>query len=87
MLLLSPSIKCSLEPQPKFTQSLGNLTITGAIHVTLSLKDEKTRNKEIIGLTEAMNAHNLKQGLILTKNESETFRIDDKDIEIITIYE
>lgn len=44
-----------------------NLTITGAIQVTHSLKYEKTREREIRGLTEAMNAHNLKHGLIITE--------------------
>ena len=64
-----------------------NLTITGAIQVTLTLKDEKTRYREIRGLTEAMNAYNLKHGLILTEKESETLRIDDKEIQIMPIYE
>ncbi|KAF5422624.1 MAG: hypothetical protein C5S45_02085, partial [Candidatus Methanocomedens sp.] len=46
-----------------------------------------TRNREIRGLAEAMNAHNLKCGLIITEKESETLRIDDKEIQIMPIYE
>jgi len=64
-----------------------NLTITGAIQVTLSLKDEKTRQREIRGLAEAMNAHNLKYGLVITEKESETLNFDDKKIQIMPIYE
>ena len=41
----------------------------------------------IRGLTEAMNAHNLKYGLVITEKDSETLRIDEKEIQIMPIYE
>ena len=64
-----------------------NLKITGAIQVTLSLKDEKTKKREFRGLMEAMIAHNLKEGLIITEKESGKLKIDDKEIQIKPVYE
>ncbi len=63
------------------------LDITTAIQVTLSLKDERTRKREIRGLIEAMNTHNLDTGLIITENEKETTIMDDRTITIKPIYE
>ncbi|MCD4843571.1 MAG: ATP-binding protein [Methanosarcinales archaeon] len=63
------------------------LKITGAVQVSLTLEDESTKNREIRGLMEAMNTHNLQQGLIITQEESEKLRINDKEIQIIPVYE
>ena len=63
------------------------LDITTAIQVTLTLKDEGTRKREIRGLMEAMNTHDLKEGLIITENEHETITIDGKTITVKPIYE
>jgi len=63
------------------------LDITATIQVTLTLKDESTRKRELRGLIEAMNAHNLDTGLIITENEHETITIDDRTITIKPIYE
>ena len=63
------------------------LNITAAIQVTLSLKDESTRKRELRGLIEAMNTHNLETGLIITENEHETITLDDRTITIKPIYE
>ena len=63
------------------------LDITAAIQVTLTMKDESTRKREIRGLVEAMKSHNLDAGLIITENEHETVVIDDKTITITPIYE
>ena len=63
------------------------LKITGAVQVSLTLEDESTKNREIRGLMEAMNTHNLQQGLIITQEESGKLRINDKEIQIIPVYE
>lgn len=63
------------------------LDITTAIQVTLTLKDESTRKRELRGLIEAMNTHNLDTGLIITENEKDTIIMDDKTITIKPIYE
>jgi predicted AAA+ superfamily ATPase len=63
------------------------MNITYAVQVTLSLKDETTRKREIRGLLEAMDAYNLKEGLIITEKESEIFSLDEKKITIKPIYE
>lgn len=63
------------------------MKVRGAIQVTLSLKDETTRKREVRGLIEAMDAHDLKEGLIITENEIETIALDDKKIVIKPIFE
>lgn len=63
------------------------LKINGAIQVTLSLKDEAVRKREIRGLVEAMKAYGLSEGLIITEKESDTFSVDDKRIMVKPVYE
>lgn len=63
------------------------LDITAAVQVTLTLKNESTRKRELRGLIEAMKTYNLDAGLIITENEKETIIIDDKTIIIKPIYE
>ncbi len=63
------------------------MDITAAIQVTLTLKNESTRKRELRGLIEAMKTYNLDAGLIITENEKETIIIDDKTIIIKPIYE
>ncbi|MCK9271597.1 MAG: ATP-binding protein [Bacteroidales bacterium] len=46
-----------------------SLRITQVIQVCRSLKDEKTRQREIDGLLEAIKTYNLNDGLILTEDE------------------
>ena len=62
------------------------LHITSAVQVSVSLKDENTRKREIRGLIEAMNTHNLREGLIITENESEIIMVDDKKITLMPVY-
>jgi len=45
--------------------------------------DEKTKNREIDGLIEAMDTYNLKEGLIITENEQNTLEINGFKIKII----
>ena len=60
--------------------------IVAACQVTRSMKDEKTRQREINGLISALNAYNLTEGLILTDDETEEVTIDNKKIQIIPIW-
>ncbi|KPA13330.1 ATPase AAA [Candidatus Magnetomorum sp. HK-1] len=46
-----------------------NLKIIQAIQVTAQMNNEKTRERELTGLYEALNTYNLDQGLILTETE------------------
>lgn len=63
------------------------MKIKHAVQVTLSLKDETTRKREIRGLLEAMEAYNLKEGLIITEKEAEIISLDKKKIVVKPIYD
>jgi uncharacterized protein len=63
------------------------MKIVEAVQVTLSLKDQDVRKREIKGLMEAMNTHKLKEGLIITEAEKETIKIDNKTIFVKPVYE
>lgn len=56
--------------------------ITTAIQVTLALKEETTRKREITGLTHSMNKYGLKKGSIITLNEEGQITADNKNIAI-----
>ena len=60
--------------------------IVSACQVTRSMKDEKTRQREINGLVSALNAYNLTEGIVLTDDETEEITIDNKKIHIIPIW-
>ncbi len=45
--------------------------ISATIQVCASLKNKETRQREINGLLEAMNAYDLQEGLIITEDEKE----------------
>ncbi len=62
------------------------LEITGAIQVTQSLVDQDVMAREISGLTEAMEIHNLKEGLILTENEEFEINKNGKSIKVLPVY-
>lgn len=61
--------------------------ITEAIQVALSLRDQSTRERELRGLMEALDAHGLERGLIITEEESETLERDGKTIQIVPLHE
>ena len=63
------------------------LNITQAIQVTKTLENFETKEREIAGLMDAMEAHNLSEGLILTYNESGEEIINNKKIIIKPIWE
>jgi predicted AAA+ superfamily ATPase len=59
--------------------------ITQAIQVCYDL-NENNKEREIKGLVEAMNKFKLNEGLILTYNQEEEFRIDGKKIKVIPVW-
>jgi len=58
--------------------------IVSAIQVTVSLEDEKTREREIFGLLDAMVAYHLDSGLILTADtfSEERITVQDKQYQV-----
>lgn len=61
-------------------------SIVSAIQVSASLEDEDTRKREIEGLLDACRTYNLKEGLILTKEEEEEYFIEGVKISIVPVY-
>ncbi|NGX43504.1 MAG: hypothetical protein K940chlam7_01802 [Chlamydiae bacterium] len=60
--------------------------VVQAIQVALHLSDPKIRKREIEGLLEAMKAHNLMEGLIITENDEEQIEVENRQIQIIPIW-
>lgn len=60
--------------------------VTQAFQVTKSIYDDKTKKREIDGLVEAMQMYNLKDGIILTEDEKDIFKIGNKTINIIPLW-
>ncbi|MDI6737942.1 MAG: ATP-binding protein [Nanoarchaeota archaeon] len=61
--------------------------ISQAIQVSVSLKDKQVKTREQKGLLEAMEAHGLKKGLILTEEETGELKVKGKTIIIKPLYE
>lgn len=61
--------------------------IVQAIQVTLSLQDGAVKKRELKGLMEAVNTHNLREGFIVTEAEKETIEVEGKKIHIVPLYE
>jgi len=60
--------------------------ITHAVQVTQSLREPKTREREIRGLVEAMETFHLSEGTIITEYESEKIDTDGRIIHVIPCY-
>ncbi|MBY0545594.1 MAG: ATP-binding protein [Gammaproteobacteria bacterium] len=64
--------------------------ITQAIQVCYSLEDEKTKERELAGLIEALSTYQLQAGWIITWDDEKTLEIDtdagEKTIHIISLY-
>ena len=60
--------------------------ISQAIQVTAHMNNEKTRNREIRGLIEAMDNYKLKTGIILTEDEDEVLQIEKNKIIITPVW-
>lgn len=60
--------------------------IVQAIQVTMSLSEEKVREREINGLIEAMESYGLQEGLILTENEQSTLEVGGFKIKVVPVW-
>ncbi|MCD6227374.1 ATP-binding protein [Candidatus Micrarchaeota archaeon] len=56
-----------------------------AIQVTWELTDEN-RNREVNGLKTAMKGLNIKEGLIVTYNQEDSFKVDEYKIKVVPIW-
>jgi len=56
------------------------------LQVCESLANEQTKKREILALTEAMNELGLKSGIIVTLNEQESLKVEDKVIHVMPIW-
>ena len=64
------------------------VNITDAYQVTWSMSDDKTREREIAGLREAMRAYSLSKGHIITFEGKETISFEDGAVvEVIPAWE
>ena len=63
------------------------LDITGAIQVALTIADEATRKREVRGLVEAMEAHDLDEGLILTGREDGEMTVGGRRVVVRPVHE
>lgn len=63
-----------------------NKKLEGIYQVCWQL-DQENMNREIAGLTEAMDYFNLEEGKIITFNQTETFKINNKTIFALPFYE
>jgi predicted AAA+ superfamily ATPase len=50
------------------------------------MHDKKTKQREINGLLDAMTAYHLKEGLILTDDESDSILIEDNKINMMPVW-
>ena len=62
-----------------------NKTVTKAVQVCFDLSEDN-REREISGLKEAMNKFKLKEGLLLTNNQEEEIKIDNKKIKVMPVW-
>ena len=60
--------------------------IVKAIQVTTSLMDGNTKKREVNGLLEALDTHNLQEGIICTENEEFTMEVEDKIIKVMPVW-
>ncbi len=73
------------EKECDFLIKKGN-KIREAIQVSRNIKDEKTKQREIAGLIEAMKEYTLKNGLLITEDEEGEEKIGEMHIAIKPIY-
>lgn len=63
------------------------ITITQAYQVTVGMNSEKTHQREIDGLREAMQAYHLSEGYIITMDEKEELNVDEGKVHILPVWE
>ena len=62
------------------------IEITKAIQVSVAMSDEKTRKREIRGLTDCCNEFGLQKGLIITRDSSEELDLNGIKISIVPLF-
>lgn len=60
--------------------------VTQAIQVTVTMRDDKTRKREIRGLMDCCEAFGLKNGLIITLDSSEEFELNGIKVSVVPLY-
>ena len=63
------------------------IEIASAIQVTLDLDDVTTKQREVNGLLDAMQHHNLNSGLILTESSADQIIVDHRVIDAVPIWQ
>lgn len=63
-----------------------DLKFTSVIQVCWSLKDSETKKREVRDLVESLKELGLSEGLILTRNEEDSFEVDGKKIIVKPIW-
>lgn len=58
--------------------------ITEAYQVSVSLQDEKTRQRELDGVCSAMKAYSLADGFIITREENEEIKVDEGIVHVVS---
>lgn len=61
------------------TKEKDSQNVSAAIQISVCFGNPVVREREILGLTEALDEYGLEEGLILTMDEEETIRVDGKD--------
>lgn len=60
------------------------MSITEAYQVSVSLDDEKTRNRELEGIRSAMKAYSLKEGYIITSEGNEEIEVEEGVVHVVS---
>jgi len=60
--------------------------ICSAVQVCVSLAEDSTKEREVKGLLEACQTHNLRSGLILTEDETDEFERDGVRVQVMPIW-
>lgn len=60
-----------------------NKAVREAVQVCVSMDNQKTRQREMNGLMEALDQHNLNFGIIITDDEEETINFENKQIRLL----
>ncbi len=62
------------------------IRIKEAIQVTVSIENQETRTRELEGLFEAMDMHQLNSGLLLTESEDDEIKANNKVIRVMPVW-
>jgi len=57
--------------------------LPGLVHVSWDLNDESTKKREIKAIIQDMDETKLESATIVTKNQSATIKVGDKEIKVV----